>query len=60
MIASLVSLIISAVGVATRTFDAIGWITIAAYLILTVGYGIGWLTRPREVAQPQQQANQPM
>ncbi len=61
-IANLISLIISIVGVASRTFDAIGWIAIAAYLILTVGYGIGWLSRPRELAQPQQQeqANQPM
>jgi hypothetical protein len=59
-IANLISLVISAVGVATRTFDAVGWIAIAAYLILTVGYGIGWLTRPQEVTQPQQQANQPM
>jgi hypothetical protein len=58
-IANLVSLIISAVGVATHSFDAIGWIAIAAYLVLTVVYGIGWLSRPRaEVSQ--QHANQPM
>ncbi len=59
-IANLISLLISIVGVASRNFSSIGWIAIVAYLILTVVYGAGWLTRPRETVQPQQQANQPM
>ncbi len=59
-IANLISLIISVIGVATRTFDAVGWIAIAAYLALTVGYGIGWLGRPREVTQPQEMTHQQM
>ena len=58
-IANLISLIISIVGVATGNFDAIGWIAIAAYLILTVVYGLGWLSRPQEAAQPQQQMHMP-
>lgn len=58
-IANLISLIISGVGVATRNFTSIGWIAVAAYLILTVVYGIGWLSRPRQAVQPQQQMNQP-
>ncbi len=56
-IANLISLIISVVGVATRNFSSIGWIAIAAYLVLTVVYLIGWVARPREVMQPQQQPN---
>ncbi len=60
-IANLISLIISVVGVATRNFTSIGWIAILAYLILTVVYFIGWVSRPRAVIQPQQQqqVNQP-
>ncbi len=59
-IANLISLLISIVGVATRSFTSIGWVAIIAYLVLTVVYGAGWLVRPRQAAQPQQQANQPM
>ena len=59
-LANLISLIISVIGVATRTFDAIGWVAILAYLVLTVVYGAGWLTRPQEAALTEHQANQPM
>ncbi len=54
-IANLISLVISIVGVASHNFSSIGWIAILAYLILTAVYGIGWLSRPREAVQPQQQ-----
>jgi len=57
-IANLISLIISVIGVTTRTFDSIGWIAVAAYLILTAVYGAGWLSQPREMVQ-QQQTHQP-
>lgn len=58
-IANLISLVISIVGVASRNFNAVGWIAILAYLCLTVGYGIGWLSQPRQVT-PAQPADQPV
>lgn len=58
-IANLISLIISVIGVVTRTFDAVGWVAVVAYLILTAVYGGGYLSMPqREMAQ-QKQMNQP-
>ncbi len=54
-IANLISLVISGVGLVTHNFTSIGWIAILAYLTLTVGYAIGWLSRPRQAVQPQQQ-----
>lgn len=61
-VANLISLVISIVGVASHNFSSVGWIAILAYLILTVGYFVGWVSRPRpavETQQRQQQLNQP-
>jgi hypothetical protein len=59
-IANLVSLIITAMGIGTRSFSPVGWIAVAAYLILTVVYGAGWLPGATETPQqPQRQIDQP-
>ncbi len=54
VIANLISLVISVIGVVSRTFNTVGWIAVAAYAILFVVYGIYWLAQPREMAAPQQ------
>ncbi len=50
-IANLISLILVVIGEVTRTFDAIGWFAIAAYLILTVVYGYYWYALGRQAPE---------
>ncbi len=50
-IANLISLILVAIGEATRTFNAVGWVAIAAYLILTVVYAYYWYALRREAPE---------
>lgn len=53
MITDLISLILAIIGETTHTFNAVGWIAVAAYLILTVVYGYYWLIQPREMTETQ-------
>jgi hypothetical protein len=59
-IANLVSLIIAAIGIGTRSFSPVGWLAVAAYLVLTVVYAAGWLPGSLETPQPpERQIDQP-
>lgn len=51
VIANLVSLVISIIGVVNHTFSNVGWVAVAAYGILFVVYGIYWLAQPRQMAK---------
>ena len=57
VIANLISLVISVVGVVNHTFNSVGWVAVIAYAVLFVVYGIYWLAQPgamRETQQTQQ------
>jgi Ca2+/Na+ antiporter len=56
-IANLISLVLSIIALVSHTFDAVGWIAVVAYAILTVVYGgylLYELSERREVQAPQQ------
>jgi Ca2+/Na+ antiporter len=61
-VANLISLVLSILALVSHTFDAVGWIAIAAYAILTAVYGgylLYELSERRESQPAQQQLHQP-
>jgi Ca2+/Na+ antiporter len=50
-IANLISLVLAIIAHASRTFNALGWIALIAYLVLTIVYGYYYFTLPTEAAE---------
>ncbi len=41
-----IGLIVSLIGVLSGVFNALGWLIVLLYLVLTLGFGYFWLVRP--------------
>jgi hypothetical protein len=50
-IANLISLVLAVIAQVNHTFNALGWIAVIAYLILTLVYGYYYFTIPSQVSE---------